>query len=675
MSQAPLIALEGVGRAYLSGGESVYVLRDVNLTVNEGELIAIVGASGSGKSTLMNILGCLDRPTIGRYRVAGSDVQEMGPDALAELRREHFGFIFQRYHLLSDVSALSNVEMPAVYAGKSAQARRTRALALLDRLGLSHRTGYRPGALSGGQQQRVSIARALTNGGNVILADEPTGALDSQSGEAVLGILQELNRAGHTIILVTHDARVAAHASRIIEISDGVIVADRVNPQPMVAAGGEPQPRSASDDGREAATDQPVKGATRLLKSDAGTAWWQGGSRFLEAFRMAVVSMAAHRLRTFLTMLGIVIGIAAVVFVVALGEASQRQVQSNISSLGTNTIQIFPGKHFGDEDAATIRTLVAADAHALSQAPYVDSATPGVTASKSLRWRDVTVNATINGVGAQHFRVQGTTLAHGRFFDEKSVAGHALEAVIDPKTSETLFGTTTDPIGQIILADRVPLRVIGVTAPRRSSFGGAETLNIWIPYTTAMSRVVGQRHLQSITVRVDDAYSPAQAETQAVALMTQRHGRQDFFVFNADAIRQTIESTMSTLTLLIASIALISLIVGGIGVMNIMLVSVTERTSEIGVRMAVGARRSDIMQQFLIEAVVVCLIGGALGILLAVGLGALVRQVSGGAWDVQYSVVAMAVAVGCSTLIGVAFGFLPARSAARLNPVEALSRD
>jgi len=650
VSQA-LLELRDLRREFPAGEETIAVLKDINLTIEAGEMVAIVGASGSGKSTLMNILGCLDRPTRGTYKVAGRETGKLQPDELAELRREHFGFIFQRYHLLSDLTASGNVEVPAVYSGVHSDARRERSEALLKRLGLADRTQHRPGQLSGGQQQRVSIARALMNGGEVILADEPTGALDTQSGQEVMKILKELHAEGHTIIIVTHDMQVAENAQRIIEISDGRIIADRRRSDtPHVASVREPQMRQAG----------------------AVSAGW---GRLTEAFHMATLAMAAHRLRTFLTMLGIIIGIASVVSVVALGEGSSRQILERISSMGTNTIDIMSGRGFGDERSGRVQTLVPSDAVALSQESYVDSVTPTATTSASLRYRNVSANGTINGVGSQFFRVRGYELESGVAFDEAAVRRQSQDVVIDDNTRNTLFGPDVDPIGKVILLGKIPGRVIGVTKRKESAFGNPDTLNVWIPYTTAMHRILGQSYLRSITVRVRDDVPMDLAEQSLTELMTRRHGIQDFFTINTDSIRQTVQSTTATMTLLISAIALISLVVGGIGVMNIMLVSVTERTREIGVRMAVGARQSDIMTQFLIEAVLVCLLGGILGILLALGLGQVIERVGADGFSMVYSTTSMVAAFACSTLIGIVFGFLPARNAARLDPVDALARD
>jgi len=646
----PLLELTALRREFPAGDQTITVLKDLDLVIRSGEMVAIVGASGSGKSTLMNILGCLDRPTTGSYRVAGRETGQLDADELAELRREHFGFIFQRYHLLSDLSALGNVEVPAVYAGRDRQARHDRAAALLSRLGLSDRMRHTPGQLSGGQQQRVSIARALMNGGRVILADEPTGALDTHSGAEVMTILEELHQEGHTIIIVTHDMQVAEHADRIIEISDGVIIADR-------------------------ATRTADKGQKTLHAPPPGSAGWGAGwDRFGEAFRMALLAMNAHRLRTFLTMLGIIIGIASVVSVVALGEGSRQQILQSISSIGTNTIEVFSGSGFGDQRAARVRTLVPADADALAEQSYVDSVTPTVSSSATLRFGNVAVNGTINGVGEQYFRVRGVQLALGRAFDRDGVNTLAQEVVIDDNTRKQLFPNLRDPVGQVILLGNVPCRVVGVAKRSESVMGNSDALNVYIPYTAAMSRITGQNYLRSVTVRISDAVSTEAAEQGINTLLRQRHGIVDFYVLNTDTIRQTIQATTQTMTLLISAIALISLIVGGIGVMNIMLVSVTERTREIGVRMAVGARQGDIRQQFLIEAVLVCLLGGILGIALSLLVGWLLT-LSGSSFTMVYSTLSMVAAFACSTLIGVIFGFLPASNAARLDPVEALARE
>ncbi|WP_394559211.1 MacB family efflux pump subunit [Aquipseudomonas alcaligenes] len=646
-----LLELRGLRREFPAGEQTVAVLKDVDLAVEQGEMVAIIGASGSGKSTLMNILGCLDRPSAGTYRIAGRETGQLNADELAELRREYFGFIFQRYHLLGDLDAVGNVEVPAIYSGKDAASRHQRAEALLQRLGLGERLGHRPSQLSGGQQQRVSIARALMNGGQVILADEPTGALDSHSGEEMLKLLRELHAAGHTVIIVTHDMKVAETADRIIEISDGQIIADR-------------RLRNSADEVR--ALEEPAQAReANALKASLG--------QFREALRMALLAMLSHKLRTFLTMLGIIIGIASVVSVVALGQGSQQKIMENISAIGTNTIDIFPGSGFGDRRSARIQTLVPADADALAGQAFVDSVTPSVSNSGTLRYRDQALTVSMSGVGEQFFRAKGYTFAQGRAFDAKAVRESAQDAVIDDNSYKKLFAGK-QALGEVILLGNVPVRIIGVLEPIQSNFGGSDQLRVYLPYTAVMNRMLGQSYLESITVRVDDSVSSDAAEQGIIRLLKRRHGVQDFFVMNTDTIRQTIEKTSQTMTLLISAIALISLLVGGIGVMNIMLVSVTERTREIGVRMAVGARQSDILRQFLIEAVLVCLIGGTLGVLSALAFGAVFSHFTS-EFSLVFSAGSIVAAFLCSTVIGLVFGFLPARNAARLDPVDALSRE
>ena len=656
MNTAPvLLQVRGLVREFPAGDGVVAVLKGIDLDIHAGEMVAIMGASGSGKSTLMNILGCLDNPTRGSYQVAGKETHSMTPDELARLRREHFGFIFQRYHLMGDLNAVGNVEIPAIYAGTAPEQRHSRAQALLTRLGLGERLGNKPGQLSGGQQQRVSIARALMNGGDVILADEPTGALDSSSGEEVMRILQELHAEGHTIILVTHDAKVAAHAQRIIEIADGCIVSD-------------------AKSGVQA--DKPAWAA---IKNKAKippqrSPFMAAIGRLQESFGMAVRAMVAHKLRTLLTMLGIIIGIASVVSVVALGQGSRERILADISGMGTNTIDIRPGSGFGDRTASRIQTLVPADAKALETLPYLEAVSPGVQASRTARYRNAEKTANINGVGEQYFAAMGYEMASGMAFDARSVRQQAQDAVIDPNTQNALFENGENPVGKVLLLGSVPVRVIGVTAPKSSPFGNADALNIWLPYTTVMSRMLGTSTLRSITVRVKNGESNPAADAAITQMLSQRHGSKDFFTMSSDSVKQTVEKTTATMTLLISAIALISLVVGGIGVMNIMLVSVTERTQEIGVRMAVGARQGDILQQFLIEAVLVCLLGGLLGIALALGLGLLFEQIGGGNFSMRFSSSSIVAAFASSTLIGVIFGFLPARSAAKLKPVDALAR-
>lgn len=649
---ASIITLEAVNKYYGQGANRIHVLKDISLAVEDGDFVAIIGQSGSGKSTLMNIIGCLDTQSSGVCRIAGADTASLLPDQLADLRGRFIGFIFQRYNLLPSLSAAENTALPAVYAGLGGRQRLERAARLLEGLGLADKTANLPAELSGGQQQRVSIARALMNGGRIILADEPTGALDSKSGENVMEILKGLNRQGHTIVVVTHDHGVAAHANRVVEILDGRIVADQRNREQAAVT-----PGAGHRSGRRSS----------LLSNKL--------DQCREAFRMSVQAILAHKMRSLLTMLGIVIGIASVVSVVALGNGSQQKIIEDINSMGSNTIDIMRGEGFGDRHAGRIHTLTVADADILGRQPYVAAVTPNTSNSGDLVFGNVTVTATLNGVGEQYFDVRSLEIEQGRFFTKDDVKATAGYTVIDHNTYSRLFQPGENVVGRVIMFRQKPLTIIGVLKRQDRSFGpGLDSLEIYAPYTTVMRRITGARFINSITVRAEDHVIPLMAEKKIIELLTARHKKQDFFTINTDSIRQTVENTTNTLKLLISGIAVISLVVGGIGVMNIMLVSVTERTREIGVRMAVGARQGNIMEQFLIEAVLLCLVGGVMGILFSRLVGWGLGMISDD-FPMLYSSGITVVALACSSAIGIIFGFIPARNAARLNPIDALARE
>lgn len=647
---------------FSAGDTTVRVLHGLDLTLYQGEMVAIIGQSGSGKSTLMNILGCLDKATGGSYTIFGKSVDEMNSEELAELRREHFGFIFQRYYLLGDINALDNVTVPAVYAGMNATKRRKRATKLLTQLGLGDKITNRPGQLSGGQQQRVSIARALMNGGDIILADEPTGALDSVSGEQVMNILHRLKDDGHTIIMVTHDANLASQAERVIELKDGHIIIDYYNDN---AKNQKPLNNDANIQNTATNKSIPTSKNTLLGVMD----------RLKEAFKMSMYAMMAHKMRTLLTMLGIIIGIASVVSIVGLGQGSQAKILADINALGTNTITVIDGYPFGDPRRRFGQdNLTVADAKAVADQPYALSVSPMVNKSVNIRHQSQDATGTVTGVGKDYLSVTGEKLFMGQMFDETSIATSAQDAIIDQSAYEIYFNSKGNPIGQTLLIGNVPARIVGVLSENPSPFARMNNSpTVYLPYTTVMYRMLGKNTLDRFVVLIDDDTPSAIAETAISKLIQSRHGTDDFNIMNTDSIKETVQSTTAAMTMLISSIAIISLIVGGIGVMNIMLVSVTERTSEIGVRMAVGARESDILGQFLIEAVLVCVLGGVLGILLAFGVGSLINKFGGDSVGVIYSPLSVVVAFVCSTLIGIVFGFLPARNASKLNPVDALT--
>ena len=643
-----LIECKNINRYFGEGENRVHVLKNINLTIQKGDFVAIIGQSGSGKSTLMNILGLLDTPTSGAYSIAGTETSKMSADELAAMRRKRFGFIFQRYNLLSSISARDNVALPSVYAGLDYAERSERADSLLDKLGLKGKEKNKPSELSGGQQQRVSIARALMNGGEIIFADEPTGALDSGSGENVMEIIHELYAEGHTIIMVTHDPKIAAQANRVIEIKDGEIISDASK------------------------TTEIAPSNVKSIQEKHGLAFYK--DQFQEACTMSVQAIVAHKMRSLLTMLGIIIGIAAVVSVVALGKGSQEKILADINSMGTNTISIFPGKGFGDRNRSRIKTLTVADGQAIAKLSYVETTTPSTGTSGTLTYQNTDLTASLYGSGEGYFDVRGLKLGTGRLFDASDVKDNAQVVVIDNNTAQKLFPAGTNPLGKTILFRKRPLTVIGVLQKEDNMMGGSDSLNLYAPYTTVMSQISGDKFISGLAVKVKDNVDSQVAEKGITELLLARHGTEDFFMRNSDSIKQTIESTTGTMTMLISSIALISLVVGGIGVMNIMLVSVTERTKEIGVRMAIGARQSNILQQFLIEAILLCLIGGVSGVLISFGLAAVFNHFVTD-FAMSFSTASIVGAVVCSTAIGVVFGYMPAKNASKLNPIDALAHD
>ncbi len=643
--EVPLIELRGVTKTYSNGGLDVEVLHGIDLKIYEGEFVAIMGASGSGKSTLMNILGCLDRPTTGTYHFMGRDVSAFSRDELALLRRDDFGFVFQSYNLIASASAAENVEVPAMYAGLSPADRHERAQILLSELGLAERSHHRPNQLSGGQQQRVSISRALMNGGRIILADEPTGALDSKSGRDVMKLLADLSERGHTVLLITHAKEVAEHAQRLIEIRDGNVLSDP-GPAPLSHA--------------QQDFVRPIVAGNGSLLAD-----------MLEAAKMAIRSLRANFFRSVLTLLGIVIGVASVIAMLAIGDGAKAVVVERISAMGSNLLLVRPGAP-NQRGFSGTATLVVADVKAIDDLPNILAAVPEQSSNVTARFGSSDTSTSVTGTSSKFPQARQWNVSEGTFFSEDDETNYAAVAVLGRTTATALFGQDS-PIGQFVLINNLLFQVVGIMSEKGASPMGSDQDDvIFVPYSTSSLRLSGQSFLRNVTVAVEDVEQIDETQDAVDQLLFERHGKVDYQIRNMASIMEAMEETQNTLTILLGSIAAISLLVGGIGVMNIMLVSVTERTREIGIRMATGARERNIMQQFLIEAMVVSAIGGVIGVVIGLTVAGVIAAFG---TPVKYSLSPVLLAFGCAFMTGLAFGYLPAKKAAQLDPVVALSAE
>ncbi|MEJ2375019.1 MAG: ABC transporter permease [Pseudolabrys sp.] len=694
----PIIKLEHITRTYHVGSVDVHALRDVTLAIEAGEFVAIMGHSGSGKSTLMSVLGCLDRPTSGRYFFEGTDVAGLSEPERARLRSERLGFVFQSFNLLARTSALENVALPLFYAASgpaSAAQRVSRARSALRLLGLSERERNTPGQLSGGQQQRVAIARAraLINSPGLLLADEPTGNLDTRTSHEIMETLARLNREqGVTIVVVTHEADIAAYADRVLTMRDGEVVSDKRNPKPAgTAAPGEPVPFLRRR--RKAPGEAP-----------RSNAFWGFGLMIIAA---AVQAIRRNMMRSALTMLGVFIGVAALIAMVAVGQGANQAVRKQIERLGTNLVVVLPGaRTMGGMrgGAGSASTLTTSDAQAIMrEAPAVSEVSYVIRQSGVVEYGNQNWNTQIQGISVNYPPMTNWRVEIGRGITANDEARAAQIAVIGQTVLTKLFGESQTPIGAFIKVKSVPLRVVGVLESKgQTPFGHDQDDLVMIPFTTAERKVLGvaaptqaetqfnwiypsppnpyglQPHLtgyvnQIFVQAIDQAKVPA-AIRQVENILTRRHppiaGEEQFSVRNLSQIAETAESSSRIMAILLAAVASISLVVGGIGIMNILLVSVTERTREIGLRMAIGARRLHVLLQFLAEAVFLSVTGGIAGIVMGVAFSVAIALVFG--WSTPISMAAIAGGFLFSAAVGIFFGYYPARKAAGLDPIEAL---
>ena len=703
-----LIELKNIYKTYHLGGIDLPVLKGISLTITQGEFVALMGPSGSGKTTLMNILGCLDSPTSGQYHLDGQDMVGLSAEAVALLRNQKFGFVFQNYNLLPRTDSLENVTLPLAYAPTpltSAEACE-RAEDMLRRVGLSGRQNHEPSQLSGGEQQRVAIARALISHPEFIFADEPTGNLDSRTTQEILALFRKLNQEeGVTIVLVTHDPQVARVAQRVIKIHDGVL---------------EPEDSSAP----VTAPQNNFSPATPRLRG--------GWLRLLWLLRTALAGLRRNFLRAALTTLGIVIGVAAVIAVMEIGQGSAGDIRKAIANMGVNTLVIYPGAgHLGAVKlgAGTRKNLTPMDSQAIQEeCPAIKGAAPMVWGRTQLVYSHRNwVPKYLFGTTPDYLAVRDWGLAAGQSFSSRDVSESNTVCLIGQTLAGELF-PKENPLGKDILVHNVPCRVLGILDRKGANMFGHDQDDILIlPWTTLKLRVMGntltsvnqssvdtslssstkvntlsQRYpnlknnlypLRSVNQAADNPQlqrflnvsyilvasrsleDMSTAARQIRALLRERHhlapnAPDDFRVRDWAELIRTLADTNSTMNRLLVGVALISLVVGGVGIMNIMLVSVTERTQEIGVRLAVGANRRDILRQFLAEAVILCFCGGVVGLILGRGASLLVRVFLG--WPTQLSLAAIGAAIAVSVMVGLVFGFYPAWKASHLNPIVAL---
>ncbi len=624
-----VVLLSYIDKIYQTEDVTFQALRNINLTIKEGEFVAIIGASGSGKSTLMNIIGLLDQPTSGQYQLDGEDTAHLAESELAQIRNNKIGFVFQSFNLLRRTSALDNVALPLIYAKVSATERQERAKRALERVGLGDKLQSRSSQLSGGQQQRVAIARALVNNPDLILADEPTGNLDTNSGVEIMKIFHELNKEGKTIVMITHEDDIAKNAKRIIRIKDGEI------------------------------THQAV------------SVWQNITMNLIETIKLSFASILANRMRSFLTVLGIVIGVMSVILLISLVTGLKTFITNQIEGLGSNLLFVIPGRVGGARSPGGVQAnrLEYQDAQLLRDKLQSSAqVSAAIQRTGTLKFGNKTdKGAAIYGVEANYSKVlMAIKLESGRFFRESEVSSAKKVAVIGKSAKDTLFGSGS-ALDQLIDVSGMKYRIIGILEPRGSVFGVDQDNAIYLPLEAA-TRQFGIDRVNTIYISASNPESVKSIQNQATAILKKRLTEDDFTVQSQEQTLSTIGQITGVLTAALGGIAAISLLVGGIGVMNIMLVSVTERTREIGLRKAIGAKPEDIRNQFLIEALTLSGIGGIIGILLGIGISLIIGQF----FTTTVPFWSVALSFGFSMLVGVVFGVAPAIRASRLDPITAL---
>lgn len=648
-----LIELNKISKTYYIGGKvPVHALKEVSLRVDAGEFVAIMGASGSGKSTLLAILGLLDKAGNGQYKLLGKDVTALSENEYARLRNKFFGFIFQMFNLLPRLNVVENAKLPFIYAGEESAEDKKKVISILDKIGLSERLHHRPNELSGGQQQRIAIARAIANNPLVILADEPTGNLDSKTASEIMGLLKEINSQGNTIIMVTHEMDIARNASRIITLKDGDIVTDEVIEKKVP---------------RELPKFSPIKGKKSNILSF---------SRLIDYSFEAISSLMHNKLRSFLSIMGVMIGVAAVIAMLALGTGAKQSMQQTFASLGTNVLMVRTTRSSGGISLATgtVTRFNFADLESLKSIEYVDAVVPYVNGRVQAVYQNRNWNTQVVGTSRDYETVKNSVPESGRFFSAAEAATSSKVAVIGKAVATQLFNEET-PVGKTIRLNRVSFLVAGVLPEK--GVAGWQNLDdqIIIPIKTAMNRLLGNDYINYFEVMVAETDLMPQVEDNIKVVLIKNHrltGDQveSIDIRNMAEMQKAAGEMINTLSLLLASIAGVSLLVGGIGIMNIMLVMIMERTHEIGLRKSLGAEKGDILVQFLVESVLICVVGGLLGIIIGSLISWSVSQFAG--WNTLISINSIVLAFGFSVMVGVVFGLWPAWRASNLQPIEAL---
>ncbi|HOX55150.1 MAG: ABC transporter permease [Candidatus Omnitrophica bacterium] len=652
-----MIELKNISKTYRMGKVEVKALQNVSLKVSPGEFVAIMGPSGSGKSTLMHVLGLLDRPDSGDYFLGERKISILSDEELSAVRNRLVGFVFQQFHLLPRMTALENAALPLIYAGK--RHLKEKAKEEIQEVGLAERINHRPNELSGGQQQRVAIARSLVNDPLIIMADEPTGNLDSKSKEEIISILKKLNQKGKTIIVVTHEREVASHARRIITMRDGKIVSDEI-----ISA----EQKVSRDNQTDQIIDMVLSKSERKARK----------TEFFDYLRQAGAAMISHKVRSTLSILGILIGVAAVIAMLAIGQGAKESIEKQLASLGSNLLIVRPGStrsHGVALETGSVTRFTFQDIDAIKKlSGEVKRISASVSGRGQIVYGNKNWNTQLEGVDIDYAEMRASVPPIGRFFTDYEVKMREKVALLGPTVARELFGDA-NPVGETIKINLVNFKVIGVLPAKGAAGFHDQDDTVIIPVTTAMYRVLGKEYIDTIYVEVASPNLIDQAQEDISNTIIKQHhlsknDEDSFQIRNMTDMKNTLESTTKTMSLLLGAIAAISLLVGGIGIMNIMLVSVTERTREIGLRKAIGANNTDIMIQFLIEAILMTLIGGVVGILLGTGISVMISLFAG--WAVKVSLTSVVLAVTFSLFVGIVFGLWPARQASKLDPIEAL---